>query len=354
MHQKYKGRLIDFGGWELPVEYQGIIAEHHHVRTQAGLFDVSHMGEIAIEGEQAEDFINELVTNDITGMAVGQIRYSPMCYEDGGVVDDLMVYKFSDTYFWLIVNAANVEKDFAWIKEHQQPGVKVLDLSEQYAEVAIQGPLSREVLERICDADLGSLKYYWFLSGVQVAGMECLVSRTGYTGEDGFEIYVKPEEACDLWEAIIKAGEGKVIPCGLGARDTLRFEAKMPLYGHEMDKGITPLEAGFDRFVKLEKPSFIGKDALARQQAEGPSRLLVEFEMIGRGIPRAGYEVHKNGERIGHVTSGGYAPVLDKSLGLCLIDKEFAQPGEEISIIIRNREVKAQTGKGLFYRRSKR
>lgn len=354
MHQKYGGKLIDFGGWELPVEYRGIIAEHHQVRSEAGLFDVSHMGEINVVGEQAEKFVNKLVTNDISDMAANQIRYSPMCYDDGGVVDDLMVYKFNDTHFLLIVNAANTEKDFTWMQEHLLPGVKVANVSDSYAEIALQGPLSREILQPLCDVDLESIKYYWFRPGVKVAGMECLVSRTGYTGEDGFELYVDPDHACALWEAILDAGEGRVAPCGLGARDTLRFEAKMPLYGHEIDRNITPLEAGLDRYVRLDKESFIGKEALLRQKAEGPGRLLMELEMTGRGIPRSGYEVQKNGEKIGHVTSGGYAPTLDRNLGLCLIKREYARPGEEIAVIVRNRAVGARTGKGLFYRRQKK
>ncbi len=353
MHVKYDGNMIDFGGWELPVEYKttGILAEHHQVRQKAGLFDVSHMGEVDIRGEQAEAFVQELVTNDIGPLKENQVCYSPMCYPDGGCVDDLLVYKFSKDRFFLVINAANTDKDFAWMQEHKIPGVTLENVSDRYAELALQGPLAERVLQEICDTDLKEIKYYWFLPGVKVAGIDCLVSRTGYTGEDGFELFTSPDRACELWEAILEAGRGTILPIGLGARDTLRFEAKMPLYGHELDRDITPLEARLDRFVRIDKPSFTGREALARQKEEGPERLLVEFEMTGRGIPRAHYEVQENGQNIGWVTSGGYAPTLGKNLGLALVKSEFARPGIEIDIIIRNKPVKARTGQGLFYRR---
>jgi aminomethyltransferase len=355
MHQKYQGKLIDFGGWELPVEYQGIIAEHKMVRSKAGIFDVSHMGEVEVTGERSLEFLNTLLTNDFTDMTEGQIRYSPMCYEHGGVVDDLMVCKLSPIHYFLVINAANTQKDLAWMEKQAFPeGVTITNVSDRYAEIALQGPLSQEILQPLCDADLATIKYYYFLPSVKIAGIDCLLSRTGYTGEDGFEIYMEPEAAGAIWEALLKEGGDRVAPCGLGARDTLRFEAGLPLYGHEMDEDITPLEAGFGRFVKLEKPSFIGKDALAEQKEKGLERKLIQFEMLGRGIPRADYEVQKDGVRIGHVTSGGYQPTLEKSLGSCLIKSEFAVPGNEIDIIIRNKPVKGRTGKGLFYRRNKK
>lgn len=355
MHLKYDGNMIDFGGWELPVEYRatGIIAEHHQVRRKAGLFDVSHMGEVEVLGEQAEAFVQQLITNDISALQDNQVCYSPMCYPDGGCVDDLLVYKHSRDHYFLVINAANTDKDFAWMQEHKQSGVTLENISARYAELALQGPLAQEILQPICDAELSAINYYWFLPKVKVAGIDCIVSRTGYTGEDGFELYTSPEKACELWEAILDAGKGDVLPAGLGARDTLRFEARMPLYGHELDKDITPLEARLDRFVRLEKTSFIGKEALLRQKEKGPERLLVEFEMIGRGIPRAHYEVQQNGQNIGWVTSGGFAPTLGKNLGLALVKSEYAQPGIEIDIIIRNRPVKARTGQGLFYRRQR-
>lgn len=355
MHQKYQGKLIDFGGWELPVEYQGIVAEHKMVRGKAGIFDVSHMGEVEVTGGRSLEFLNTLLTNDFTDMAEGQIRYSPMCYEHGGVVDDLMVCKFSPTHYFLVINAANTEKDLAWMHEQSfSEGVTITNVSDDFAEIALQGPLSQEILQPLCDADLTAVKYYHFLPRVKIAGVTCLLSRTGYTGEDGFEIYMEPKAAGSIWEALLQEGGDRVAPCGLGARDTLRFEAGMPLYGHEMDEDITPLEAGLGRFVKLEKPSFIGKEALAEQKEKGLKRKLIQFEMLGRGIPRAEYEVQKDCFRIGHVTSGGYQPTLEKSLGSCLIKSEFAVPGNEIDIIIRHKPVKGRTGKELFYRRNKK
>jgi aminomethyltransferase len=355
MHKQYEGNMIDFGGWELPVEYKrtGIIAEHRQVREMAGLFDVSHMGEVDVRGENAESFVQNLVANDISVLKDNQICYSPMCYPNGGCVDDLLVYKYARTHFFIVINAANTDKDYAWMQEHRMAGVTLENLSSCYAELALQGPKAEEVLQTICDADLGAIKYYWFNPGVRVLGINCIVSRTGYTGEDGFELYTAPELACELWESIMKAGQGIVLPIGLGARDTLRFEGKFPLYGHELDKDITPLEARLGHYVKLDKESFIGKEALVKQKEDGPKHLLVEFEMVGRGIPREHYEVQKNERLIGKVTSGGFAPTLKRSIGLALVESEFAAPGEEIDIMIHNKLVKAKIGKGLFYKRSK-
>jgi aminomethyltransferase len=353
MHLKYHGKIIDFGGWELPVEYEetGIIAEHQHVRRQAGLFDVSHMGEVDVRGAKAAAFVQNLVVNDISPLAEGQICYSPMCYPDGGCVDDLLVYKYAPDHFFIVVNAANTDKDFAWMQEQAIPGATLANLSSNYAELALQGPQSVEVLQKVCDAAPSAIKYYWFNPLVKIAGIDCIVSRTGYTGEDGFEIFVAPARACEVWETIMAAGGGQVLPIGLGARDSLRFEAKLPLYGHEIDRDITPLEARLDRFVKLNKPGFIGKEALARQSQTGPQRLLVEFEMIGRGIPRPHYEIQKDRQAIGWVTSGGYAPTLDKNIGLALIKQEYATAGEQLEVIIRDKPVWAQIGEGLFYHR---
>jgi aminomethyltransferase len=295
-----------------------------------------------------------LVVNDISVLAEGQICYSPMCYPDGGCVDDLLVYKYAGDHFFLVINAANTEKDFAWMQAHSLPGVTLANLSSSYAELALQGPEAEAVLQKLCDADLGAVKYYWFNPQATIAGIDCIVSRTGYTGEDGFEVFTGPEWACSLWEAIIEAGGGNTLPIGLGARDSLRFEAKLPLYGHEIDREITPLEARLDRWVKLSKPPFIGKDALRGQQEQGPGRLLVEFEMVGRGIPRAHYEIQRDGQTIGWVTSGGYAPTLDKNIGLALMGREFAAPGEPIDVIIRNKPVQARVGKGIFYKRPRK
>jgi len=350
MHLKYGGKIIDFGGWALPVQFPGgIIKEHHMVRQKAGLFDVSHMGEITIKGEKAEDFTRYMVTNNIKTLKDQQIMYTLMCYPDGGVVDDLLVYKFTEKHYLLVVNAANIDKDFAWIKEHAPAGIEVENLSDKYAQLAVQGPEAERILQTISDTDLGSIKFFWFNPDVKIAGVNCLVSRTGYTGEDGFELYCSPDKAPLLWEEILKAGGENIAPIGLGARDTLRFEAKLPLYGQEIDKDITPLEAGLGFFVKLEDDDFIGKDVLVQQKKDSPSRALIEFEMVGKGIPRSHYDVEKDGTKIGWVTTGAHSPTLNKSIGLALIKREYNQPGEEIDIIIRNKPVKAKINKGIFY-----
>ncbi|MGS0763946.1 glycine cleavage system aminomethyltransferase GcvT [Syntrophomonas curvata] len=349
MHQKYGGKIIDFGGWALPVQFEGIIKEHHMVRQKAGLFDVSHMGEISVKGARAEEFTRYLVTNDIKQLKDNQIAYTLMCYPEGGVVDDLLVYKISPQYYFLVVNAANLDKDFAWIKEHAFSGIEVKDLSDSYAQLAIQGPEAQRILQTISDTDLSAIKFFWFKPDVKIAGAECLVSRTGYTGEDGFEIYVSPDQAAYLWEEILNAGGEDIAPIGLGARDTLRFEAKLPLYGQELDKDITPLEAGLGYFVKLQGDDFIGKEALVKQKEANPDRVLVEFEMLGKGIPRPHYEVEKDGDNIGWVTTGAHSPTLNKAIGLALIKREYNRPGEEIDIMIRNKPVKARIGKGIFY-----
>lgn len=353
MHLKYKGKIIDFGGWELPVQYEGmgIIKEHHMVRENAGLFDVSHMGEVIITGERAEDFVQKLVCNDVHGMKDYQVLYSPMCYPHGGVVDDLLIYRYSPTKYLLVVNAANVDKDFAWMRENLLPGVEAENVSSQYAQLALQGPLAEEILQNLTDTELSQIKFFQFNPAVKLAGVECIVSRTGYTGEDGFEIYVEPDQAETVWEAILEAGGERVSPIGLGARDSLRFEAKLPLYGQEIDQDISPLEAGLGYFVKFDNGDFIGREALLKQKRAGLKRKLVEFEMVGKGIPRSHFEVQKDGVVIGHVTSGLHAPTFKKPIGLALVDSKYSSPGTEIDIIIRGKAVKAVVGQGIFYRK---
>ncbi len=356
IHQKYGGKIVDFGGWALPVQFTGIIEEHRAVRAAAGLFDVSHMGEIEVTGAQALELVNYLITNDAPAMAVEQIIYSPMCYESGGIIDDLLVYRLGPERFMLVVNAANTEKDLEYIRSvaARFPGAQVIDRSNCWAQLALQGPNADRILQRLTRTDLSQIKYYWFRARVGVAGSGCLVSRTGYTGEDGFEIYCSPEDAPNLWDEIMEAGEDDdLVPCGLGARDTLRFEAKMPLYGHELDQNTTPFEAGLGFFVKLNKPEFLGREALARQKAGGITKKLAGFEMTGRGIPRAGYPIHHDGRAVGVVTSGTYAPTLDKNLGLGYVPVELAGPGTELEIMIRNRPVRAMVVKTPFYRRAK-
>lgn len=351
MHLKYHGKMIEFEGWELPVQYEGmgIIKEHQMVRENAGLFDVSHMGEILITGEKAEVFVQKLICNDVKIMQDGQVLYSPMCYPNGGVVDDLLVYRYNLQKYLLVVNAANVDKDLAWMKENLLEGVKAENVSPEYAQLALQGPKAQDILRTLTDTDLNSLKFFWFNPAVKIAGVECLVSRTGYTGEDGFEIYVQPAEAVFIWEELMRTGGEQLCPVGLGARDSLRFEAKLPLYGQELDQDITPLEAGLGFFVKLNTDDFIGKAALVQQKEAGLTRKLVEFSMLGKGIPRSHYEVQKNGVAIGQVTSGMHSPTFKKSIGLALIKIEHSEPGTEIEIIIRDKAVKAMVGTGIFY-----
>lgn len=340
-HVACGGKIIEFFGWLLPVEYSGLMPEHHAVRNQAGLFDVSHMGEVSAKGPDSEAFVQNLVTNDVTGMTDGQVIYCMMCQEDGGVVDDLLVYKKSGDSWYLVINAANVEKDFAWMQENAVGyEVELQNLSADISEVALQGPLAQKTLQKLTDTDLDTIGFFMFKEHVQVAGADCLVSRTGYTGEDGFEIYADHGSIPKVWDAILEAGKADgVVPAGLGCRDTLRFEATLPLYGHEISSTITPLEAGLGMFVKLDKP-FIGRDALARQKKEGLKRKVVGFELIDRGIPREGYPVTCGGKEVGVVTTGYPAPTVGKTIGLALVDIECAELGTELEILIRNKPAK--------------
>ena len=348
-HLQYGGKIIDFGGWELPVQYTSIIEEHNQVRNSAGLFDVSHMGEITVEGEGALAFIQRIVTNDVSGAAPGQAVYSPMCYESGGVVDDLLVYKKSESDFLLVVNASNTDKDFEWITKNCSDDVQIENVSDSIAQLAVQGPLSQKILQKICDVDLGSIKFYHFADGVKIDGKAALVSRTGYTGEDGFEVYVRSEDAPMIWDALLKSGDGNLKPIGLGARDTLRFEVALPLYGNELSQDISPIEAGLGMFVKPDKGEFIGRDILTKQKSDGAKRKLVGFEMIERGIPRSHFTVSKDGVDIGFVTSGSFSPSLNKTLGMALVEKPFSEEGTQFDVIIRDKAVKAQVIKKPFY-----
>ena len=350
IHRDLSGKLIDFGGWELPVQYSGIMEEHQQVRSAAGLFDVSHMGEITVKGKDAEQFLQKLVTNDISNAKDFQVVYSPVCYSDGGIVDDLLVYKYNSGNYLLVVNASNTDKDFAWMLENAEGEVELENVSEAYAQIAIQGPRSEVVLQRLTDCELGEIRFYHFKPDVMVAGVNTIVSRTGYTGEDGFEIYLPAEYAAMLWEKLMEAGkEDGLVPAGLGARDTLRFEAALPLYGQEISRDISPLEAGLGKFVKLDKEGFIGKEALVNQKEKGVQRKLVGFEMLDRGIPRSHYDVQADGISIGFVTTGSYSPTLAKNIGLALINSTFAGEGTVIDIIIRGRALKGKVIKLPFY-----
>ncbi len=348
-HVKLNGKIIDFGGWMLPVQYEGIIKEHNQVRNNAGLFDVSHMGEVTAKGTGAEKFIQNLITNDISGLENFQIIYSPMCYEDGGTVDDLIVYKFSSEDFLIVVNAANTDKDFEWMLKNKPNGAELENVSDKYAQLAIQGPKAQQILQKLTPYDLAGIKFFHFAADVKVDGVPAIVSRSGYTGEDGFEIYAPAGYAPQLWESILAAGKDQgLVPAGLGARDTLRFEAALPLYGHELTKDISPLEAALSRFVKLDKEAFIGREALIAQSKALPRRN-VGFEMIEPGVARNGFEVKANGKTIGIVTSGSYSPSLDKNLGMALVESAFADEGTAIEIVIRNKNVKAEVVKKPFY-----
>ncbi len=352
-HVAEGGKIIDFGGWELPVQYQGIIEEHQNVRSKAGLFDVSHMGEIEISGTGALNFINKLITNDAEKLADNQVLYTPMCLPSGGIVDDLLVYRKDKENFLLVVNAANVAKDLQWVKDNAigEEGVLIQDKSDETAQLALQGPLAEKILQKLTKLDLAKIPYYWFKEG-NIGNYKALISRTGYTGEDGFEIYLSPEDAPAVWEALMNGGRPLgLMPIGLGARDTLRFEARLPLYGNELAENITPLEAGLGIFVKLDKPDFIGKAVLVQQKETGLTRKTIGFEMLERGIPRHHYPVMKGDQEIGFVTSGSFAPTLNKNIGLALIAVEEAQLDNEIDIIIRNKPVKAKIIKTPFYKR---
>ena len=336
------------------MQYSGVINEHKAVRTAAGLFDVSHMGEIWAEGEGALDFLQNLLPNDYSDLQDGQIRYSPMCYTDGGTVDDLLVYKFNDKKYLIVVNAANIEKDWQWMNENLKDyAVKLTNKSDETAQLALQGPLAEKILAKLTDIDLSKIAYYHFMADVEVAGKNTLVSRTGYTGEDGFEIYCAPEDAAFLWEAMMEAGkEEGLIPTGLGCRDTLRFESCMPLYGHELSQEISPLMAGLGMFVKLGKEAdFNGKEALKAQKEAGLKKRVMGIEVLGRGIARADYPVKCDGKVIGRVTTGSPAPTLGKNLALALIDVEYAEIGKSVAIEVRGKDIEAVIVKKPFYKR---
>ncbi|MBR7554197.1 glycine cleavage system aminomethyltransferase GcvT [Allobacillus sp. GCM10007491] len=355
VYKEYGGKTIDFGGWALPVQFAGIKEEHHTTREKAGLFDVSHMGEIAVKGENSESFLQKMVTNNVSKIKIGQAQYTFMCNEHGGVIDDFLIYKLDENDYLLVVNAANTEKDFNWLKRHQTNGVDVEDVSPQYAQLALQGPKAEQILQKLTDSNLKEIKFFRFDASVEFHGIEgkAIVSRTGYTGEDGFEIYLQSSSVAALWKAILEAGEEEGIqPVGLGARDTLRFEAGLALYGQDLSEEITPIEAGLGFAVKIDKEAdFIGKEALTEQKTNGSSRKLVGFEMLDKGIPRHGYEVLKNENVIGHVTSGTQSPTLGKNLGTALIPSDLANEGEEIDIQVRKKTLKAKIIPTPFYKR---
>ena len=349
-HCALGGKMTEFGGWQLPVQYTGILEEHQQVRNAAGLFDVSHMGEVTVTGPHAGEFVENLVTNAVRRAENGRCIYSPMCAPDGGVVDDLLVYKRADDRYLIVVNAANTDKDFEWMCAHAVEGAELCNVSARYAQLAVQGPRAQAILQKLTDTPLEALRFYRFREGCRVAGADAIVSRTGYTGEDGFEVYVAPEKAPALWDAILEAGRDEgIVPVGLGARDTLRFEAALPLYGHELSDTITPLEAGLSKFVKLDKSGFIGRDALLRQVQEGVPRKLVGLTMIDRGIARAGCGVRVGGKPAGAVTTGTFSPTLRKSIAMALVDSASLAAGEPVSVVVRGKELTAGLTELPFY-----
>jgi aminomethyltransferase len=351
-HRALAAKMVPFGQWDMPVQYRGILEEHRAVRSAAGLFDVSHMGEVEFRGAGALAALQRLTSNDVSKLQIGQIQYSALTTEHGTFVDDLTVYRLADDRYLVTLNASNIEKDVRWMREHAR-GVEILDQSDETALVAIQGPQAAAILQRLTPVDLAAIPYYWCARG-SVAGGEAILSRTGYTGEDGFEVYLSPQRVVALWEAVLEVGSSRgLVPCGLGARDTLRLEAKMALYGNDIDEQHTVLEADLGWIVKLQKGEFIGREALARQKADGITRRLVGFEMVGRGIARAHYPILADGTRIGEVTSGAPSPWLNKHIGLGYVAVAHAAVGTRIDILIRDQPVAARIVQTPFYKRAR-
>jgi aminomethyltransferase len=357
-HRAMGGRMVEFGGWDMPVQYPaGTMAEHLRTRTTAGLFDVSHMGEIDVRGAEAIPFVNRLVSNDATKLIDGQAQYSALTTPQGTVIDDLLVYRFAADHLLLVVNAGTTDKDWEWIKSHHQgENVELRNVSPEYCQIALQGPRAISILQKLTKVPLPEIKYYHFREG-QVDGVPAIVSRTGYTGEDGFEVYAAPEKAEQLWKKILDAGDfgsdAGVLPCGLAARNTLRLEAGMCLYGHEITEETTLFEANLGWITKLNKGDFTGRDALARQKEEGVKRKLVGFEVTDRGIARDDQDIFIEGRRAGKVTSGSPAPFLKKNIGMGYLPAEQTIAGQRFEIDVRGKMVGAQVVPLPFYKRPK-
>ncbi len=353
VHEAAGAKMVPFAGFYMPVTYRGITEEHRKVRTSAGLFDLSHMGEFRVTGAGALDFLQKTTTNDVAKLTVGDVQYSTMCYPEGGIVDDLLVYRLADGYL-LVVNAANLEKDFDWLTSHKPSGVSLVDESDQTALLAIQGPKTEMLMTKLTSFDLSNLGYYKS-ARAKVCGEEILFSRTGYTGEDGFELYVAPERAEFFWKKIMEAGrEFDIEPIGLGARDTLRLEMKYMLYGNDIDQTTNPIEAGLGWVVKLSKPDFIGKPPIEKMKTEGPKRKLVAFEMAEKSIPRKGCGIFSGGQKSGEVTSGTFSPSLDKGIGLGYVPALFSAIGTKLEIDIRGKKGPATVVPAPFYKKGTR
>ena len=360
LHRRLGAKMVDFGGWDMPVEYSGLIAEHMAVRTGVGLFDVSHMGDIQFRGPGSLAAVQHISMNDASRLQVGQAQYSAMLYPEGTFVDDVIIHKFSDNDYLFVINAGTREKDYEWVRAQARGfDCHVSDYSDYYTQLAIQGPKAQETLQKLTSVDLGKVKFYWFTWGTVCGLPNTLVARTGYTGEDGFEIYVPSDVATSerVWNEVIAAGaEFGILPCGLGARNTLRLEAALSLYGHEISESINVWEAGLDRFCKLEKGEFLGSSALQGVlDAGGPSRKLVGLEVVERGIARDGYRVMDlSGKPVGCVTSGSPAPFLKRNIALAYVPRSFAEVGTEVAVEIRNNPVKAKVVPIPFYKKPKK
>lgn len=345
MHKQSGAKMVPFGGWYMPVQYTGIVEEHNHVRTSCGVFDVSHMGEVRVKGENAEKFVQNLVTNDVSKMTEDQCLYTPMLYQNAGIVDDLLVYKLANDHFMLVINASNIDKDFKWMNENSL-GVELTNVSDETAELAIQGPDAQKALQEVTEQDLSEIKFFNFKQ-IEIAGITSIVSRTGYTGEDGFEVYFNPKDAETMWKKLFEKGsELGLKPIGLGARDTLRLEAGLMLYGNDIDENVTPFEAPLKWTVKMDT-EFIGKKALEEKEKK---RKLTGFELLERAIPRHGNEIYINGEKFDLVTSGTFSPTLKKPIGFGFVPKDL-EKRSEIEIKIRDKMVKAKTCSHRFYKR---
>ena len=349
-HVALEAQMSPFAGFDMPIQYTSIIEEHNAVRHACGIFDVSHMGEVLISGPDAERLVGHLFTNDVREMTPGKVLYGMMLYPNGGVVDDLLVYKKGDEEFFLVINAANIDKDVAWMQENCAGfNAKVENQSEAYAQVAVQGPKAEELVEKLLHVTVSDLEFYTFKE-LEIDGKKAIFSRTGYTGEDGFEIYGDAAYINKVWDTLV--GSGEVLPCGLGCRDTLRFEVALPLYGHELSQDITPIEAGLGMFVKMDKPEFIGKEAIARQKEEGVKQKVVGIELHEKAVPRNGYDVEAEGTRIGYVTTGYQSISTGKSVCMALIDSRYAALGTEVDVRIRKKLFKGTVCKKRFYQKN--
>ncbi|MDA1474868.1 glycine cleavage system aminomethyltransferase GcvT [Bacillus changyiensis] len=353
LYQNYGGKMIDFGGWELPVRFSSIKEEHEAVRTNAGLFDVSHMGEVEVTGENSLEFLQKLLTSDVHTLKKGRVQYTVMCNENGGTIDDLLVYHKGDNHYLLVLNAANIHKDIEWMTRHAEGDVAIKNMSDDICLLALQGPKAEHILQQVTKVDIAKIKPFTFQDCVEIGSVRALISRTGYTGEDGFEIYCQNQDAPSIWKLLLETGKNDgLVPCGLGARDTLRFEANLPLYGQELTQEITPIEAGIGFVVKTNKKSdFFGKSVLASQKQNGVDRKLVGLEMIDKGIPRHGYAVFYQNEKIGEVTTGTQSPTLKKNVGLAMLNIEATEIDTVVEVEVRKKRLKAKIVKTPFYKR---